>query len=163
MTGNGGNQLDIAHAAAARLDWDEAMDAFTAADLVDPLPPGDLAQWAMVAYLMGNTETTLDALNRASQHFVAAGDLAAAARCGFWSAFTLFTRGDTAQASGWVGRCVRLVEGLPPDDIGNAYVLALELTYAVSSGQINGVGRDAARVAADAVVTRTRRQRATVG
>jgi len=123
---NDSGSLAIARSAVARLAWDEAMDAFTDADREGPLLADDLAEWAMVAYLMGSTEISLSALNRAYQLYLDGGDPAGAARCGFWSAFTLFTRGEMAQANGWVGRSQRLMESLPADHPINGYLLAVE-------------------------------------
>jgi DNA-binding NarL/FixJ family response regulator len=113
-------------AAADRADWDEAFAAFSAADAVSRLAADDLHVWATAAYLLGHVDTAVDADARAHRLHLNDGDLQSAVRCGFWAAFKLLSRGDMAQAGGWLARCARLVEGLPAEAVERGYLLLSE-------------------------------------
>jgi len=52
-------------------------------------------------------------LARAHQSFLSQGETRAAARCAFWLGFVALLVGDVAQASGWLARAERLLEGDP--------------------------------------------------
>ena len=51
------------------------------------------------------------------------GDPRRAARCAFWLAFHLGSRGELAQAGGWFARANRLLEHEPPDCAERGYLL----------------------------------------
>lgn len=127
MTGRNVNPDAIARAreAVARQAWDEAVKAFAVADRTTEMDPEDLVQWAMAAYLLGKVDVSTEALSRAYQRFMVERDLAQAVRAGFWMIYILLSRGDMAQAGGWIGRCSHVLEQLPPDAVEHGYMLAL--------------------------------------
>lgn len=116
-------QVARGRAAAQRRAWDTAFAAFAAADAAGALQAHDLQLWATAAYLLGRVDTAVDAQARAFQAHRENDDLAAAVRCGFWIAFILTTRGDVAQAAGWLARGRHLLEALPADSAEHGYLL----------------------------------------
>ncbi|HSJ43422.1 MAG TPA: LuxR C-terminal-related transcriptional regulator [Euzebyales bacterium] len=138
-----------------RLAWDEAFDAFSAADALVPLEADDLQSWATAAYLLGHVDAAVDAQARAFEAHRDSDDAPAAARCGFWLVFILLNRGDAAQANGWLARSRHLLERLPPDATELGYLRCLQ------AFRLATVERDyvSARVAAREVVEIGRRAR----
>jgi hypothetical protein len=51
------------------------------------------------------------------------GDVAGAARCGFWLAFLLLLRGETAKSGGWLERSQRLLDERQVDCVERGYLL----------------------------------------
>ena len=113
-------------AAAASADWDEAFSAFCAADQLDRLDARDLQDWATAAFLLGHVDASLDALARAHRLHLDHGDVRSAVRCGFWAGFQLLSRGDMAQAAGWLARCTRVAAELPAESAERGYLLIPE-------------------------------------
>ncbi|MFP3881607.1 MAG: LuxR C-terminal-related transcriptional regulator [Actinomycetota bacterium] len=119
-------QLARARDAFERMAWEDAFQAFSEADLTSSLAPADLETWASTSYLLGRIDVALDALARSYQAYLDAGDPEDAARTGFWIVFMLMEQGDIAQASGWLSRSNRLLEGIPPQSAAHGYMLALD-------------------------------------
>jgi ATP/maltotriose-dependent transcriptional regulator MalT len=63
----------------------------------------------MSAYLTGNDSESVRILTRAHQSCVERRDARGAVRCAFWIGFQLSTKGDMAQAGGWLARGQRLL------------------------------------------------------
>ena len=70
----------------------------------------DLELLATALYLRGATESAFDALTRAHEWFVAAGDMAGAARTAGWMALELLEVDDLSQSMNWSSRGLRLIE-----------------------------------------------------
>lgn len=113
-------------AAVERLAWDEAFDAFAAADALGPLHADDLERLATAAFLLGRVDKAVDALIRAFEAHRAADAGRAALRCGFWIIFILLGHGEVAQVGGWLARCGRLLDGLPADATEHGYLQCVE-------------------------------------
>lgn len=137
----------LARTAAGRLAWAETAAAFAAADKIAKLKAGDLEQWAMASYLLGNVDRAVDALTRAHQRLLADQDVEDAVRTGFWIVYVLTTRGEAAQASGWVGRCQHLLSQLPADGIATGYMLAADSFRAAAIERDYGRAETSAREA----------------
>ena len=73
--------------------------------------------------LLSRMPDSIEALARAYQVRVDAGETVAAVRNAFWAALQLFNAGDFGQGGGWVGRAHRLLEG-SDESAGHAYLLA---------------------------------------
>lgn len=71
----------------------------------------DLVELGQAAYLIGRESKGSEFLARAHQGFLGQGAIQPAARCAFWLGFTLLLSGERAQASGWLSRADRLLEG----------------------------------------------------
>ena len=115
---------DLARAREAfeRREWVAAYDALTDVDQ-SALTADDFARLSLTAYLLGRKNDCIQALQRAYQANLDAGETLAAVRCGFWLAMVLITSGETAVGGGWVGRCQRLLEDIPGDVVERGYVL----------------------------------------
>jgi tetratricopeptide (TPR) repeat protein len=106
--------------------WSSAYLHLTTADREEPLDPAQLEGLAIAAHLLGKDHESGAFLARAHQGFLAAGELAAAARCALWTAFGLMTSGEGAQAGGWMARARRLLEEGCLDCVELGYVRLLE-------------------------------------
>jgi DNA-binding CsgD family transcriptional regulator len=109
--------------AAGRLAWADAYAALSRADQSSALAVEDLELLGTAAYLLGRVEECLWALQRAQQLHAKAGESRRAARCAFWLAFHLGSRGELAQAGGWLTRANRLLEHEPQDCAERGYLL----------------------------------------
>src|SRR5262245_30600228 len=94
-----------------RRAWREAFQLLSLADQASSLGAEDLERLATSAYLIGRDLDFQKILDRAHHACVEAGDGSRAARCAFWLGLSLLLRGETGQASGWLARAQRLVEG----------------------------------------------------
>ena len=96
-------------AAVERRSWRDAHDALSRADGVAPLAAADLELLAVAAYLLGEDDEYVAALERAHRSHVDAGATRAAVRCAFWIGMTLAIRGEVGTAGGWLGRAGSLL------------------------------------------------------
>ena len=127
-----------------RREWCTAYESLALADAAEPLGVDDLEMLATSAYLIGRDADFHTRLDRAHHAHLDAGDAARAARCAFWLGLMLFLRGEPGQASGWLARARRLVEGR--DCVEQGYLL-----LPVAEGHLVGGDTDAANAtAADA-------------
>ncbi len=86
------------------------------------LAADDFAQLATAAFLLGRRNDCVQAMQRAHQAHLEAGEVAAAVRCAFWLALVLLTGGETAVGSGWVARAQRLLDELGQDVVEHGYL-----------------------------------------
>jgi hypothetical protein len=93
-------ELIRAREAYDRREWLAAYDGLSDA-APDALTPDDFNQLATAAYLLGRRNDCVQALQRAYQLNLDAGDALAAVRCAFWLALVLLTSGETAIGGGW--------------------------------------------------------------
>jgi ATP/maltotriose-dependent transcriptional regulator MalT len=70
----------------------------------------DLLRLAIASQLTGREEESVATLQRAHAAFLKSGEIELAVRCGIYVVMALLTRGDMAQAGGWLARCRRLLE-----------------------------------------------------
>jgi DNA-binding CsgD family transcriptional regulator len=118
-----GDALDSGLAAYARSAWSEACALLALADGQTALEPGQLEQLATAAYLAGEDAASSDGWARAHQAHLNRGDSRRAARCAFWLAFGLLSRGETARAGGWLARAQRLLDDGEADCVERGYLL----------------------------------------
>ncbi len=98
-------------------DWPGCWAALTEADRAAPLAAADLQLLAISGYLTGRDEPAYDALARAYNAYVAAGDPRSAARSAFYLASLLQDTGEPGRAGGWIARARALVD---QHDLGGA-------------------------------------------
>ena len=134
--------------AASRRRWDESFDAFSAADAESELDAHDLSAWATAAFLIGDVDAAVAAQSRRHQIHLDEGDVGSAVRAGFWVAFTLATRGQPAQAGGWMVRSMGLAESLPEEAVEHGY---LSLLAAFRLTETEHAYEEAIRIASEAV------------
>ena len=139
------DDLAVAREAYERRDWMAAYDALSAAD-PDGLDGEDYARLAVAADLMGRHNDCVQALQRAYQLHLDAGDVLAAARSAFWLAMTLVHAGEPSVAGGWTGRGERLVADLGTDVVESGYLRCARLLAHVFGGEFEEAQRLAAEV-----------------
>jgi ATP/maltotriose-dependent transcriptional regulator MalT len=115
------DELQMGRESYRRRAWSDAYHSLSLADRAAPIGVEDLELLAAAAYLSGREVDFHGALDRAHHAHLDAGDRVRAARCAFWSGLNFLLRGDTAQATGWLARAQRLVEG--HDCVERGYLL----------------------------------------
>lgn len=106
-----------------RQAWGDAYAQLSAADGEAPLGLEDLERLAVVAHLVGREDESADSWARAHHECLRTGEASRATRCAFWLAFGLLTRGEMAQAGGWLARARRLLEEVPDDRVEQGFLL----------------------------------------
>jgi hypothetical protein len=109
--------------AYARRAWQTAYRALSDADGAASLTAEDLERLATAAYMVGRDQDYLRGLERAHQAYLDAGEPRHAVRCAFWVGINLALRGNTARATGWLGRAQRLVERERRECVEQGFVL----------------------------------------
>ena len=118
--------------------WGAARADLTVADSCTPLDVADLERLAVASYLTGNDAESTAAWSRAYRGHLTRGDPRSAARSAFWSAFGLMVRGEYAQASGWLGRAQRHLDGIDEDCPERGLVLLPGAIQQFEEGDIPG-------------------------
>ena len=90
-----------------RRDWVLAFDRLQGAG---DLAPDDSMALATSAYLLGNVDEAVRALQGGYQDRIRNGDSLGAVRFASWLGLVLNVRGEMAVGSGWVARAQRLLE-----------------------------------------------------
>ena len=120
-------ELIRAREAYGRREWLAAYDGLSDA-APDELAADDFVRLATAAYLLGRRNDCVQALQRAYQLNLDAGDTLAAVRSAFWLALVLLTSGETAIGGGWVARSQRLLAEADGDVVERGYLL-IHLMY----------------------------------
>ena len=97
-----------------RHEWQTARDQLSTPDLT-VLEPSDLRALWTAAYLVGDWETSVRALQQAFHAHTDSDDRLAAARDALWLTFVLNNSGNAAAGGGWRERAARLLESEPAD------------------------------------------------
>ena len=126
-------ELLRAREAFDRRDWVAAYEGLSAAGS-DALLAADFADLATAAFLVGRHNDCIQALQRAYQAHLDAGDQHAAVRAAFWLAMALMDSGEYAVASGWISRADRLLETFEQDTVEHGYVLFFRLLGHILGG-----------------------------
>lgn len=106
-----------------RRAWADAHAQLSAIDRTNPLDPEDLERLATAAYLVGRDEHAAEIWARAHHGFLGRGDTERAARCVFWLAFGLLSKGQRARGGGWLARARRLLDEGQHDCVEQGYLL----------------------------------------
>jgi DNA-binding NarL/FixJ family response regulator len=132
--------------AAAQLAWEQAYQLLSG---VGPAVLGgpDSELLATAAYLTGKVPGCLDALRRAHQAYIDAGNRCRAARCLFWVGFVLLERGESAQGGGWLARAGRLLAGEPGEVAEHGLLQLPQVFSAAAAGDHAAAERFATAVA----------------
>ena len=128
-----------------RRAWGDAYRSLSLADHAVSVGAKDLELLATAAYLTGRDIEFCKILDRAHREYVEAGDRPRAARCAFWAGLTLLLRGELGQASAWLGRAERLVDGL--DCAEQGYVLLPVAERQLGEGHVDAAHATARRAA----------------
>jgi DNA-binding CsgD family transcriptional regulator len=127
------DDLERARDAYERREWVAAYDALSEV-ATTALTASDFTRLATAAFLLGRRNDCVQALQRAYQGHVDAGQTLEAVRAGFWLAMVLLESGETAVGGGWAARCNRLLSEVPGDVVERGYLLNLEMLRCIFSG-----------------------------
>jgi ATP/maltotriose-dependent transcriptional regulator MalT len=135
--------LLLARDAYERRDWVLALDKLRGAG---DLAPEDTMALATSAYLLGNVDEALRALQAGYQDRIRNGDSLGAARFASWLGLLLNVRGESAVGGGWVARAQRLLETESENVVERGYLLAHEFFQHLARGDLARAAETAARV-----------------
>ena len=127
-------ELARAREAYERREWVRAYDVLSGLE-DSSLTAHDFAQLATAAFLLGRRNDCIQALQRAYQGHLDAGEPLDAIRAGFWLAKVLLEGGEAAVGSGWLARCQRLLEDVPADVVERGYVMIHVMMRHIFSGE----------------------------
>jgi DNA-binding CsgD family transcriptional regulator/tetratricopeptide (TPR) repeat protein len=136
------DELLQAREAYERRDWAVAFDRLSA---VGQLSAEDTLVLATSAYLMGDVDQAVRALQSGYQDKIRSGDELGAARFALWLALVLNLRGEFAIGGGWVGRAQRLLEN-HPDVVERGYLFLHEFFSHLGRGDFARAGEIATQV-----------------
>ena len=108
------------------------------ASAAGPLAADDVERLAWSATLTGRDEPALEAFDRLHQLRLDAGEHHRAARAAFWLALRAMTLGQSARASGWLGRAERLVDPNGQDCAECGYLRLLRIFRLATAFQALG-------------------------
>lgn len=128
------HQLDGARLRYGQRAWADAFQELFRADQETPLEAEDLELLAMSAYLIGQDDEYLKALERAHHAHLKAGQCARAVRCAFWLGFRSLMRGETGRATGWLSLAERLLEREDRECAERGYLLLPVVEQRFESG-----------------------------
>jgi class 3 adenylate cyclase len=100
-----------------RHDWQAAYDILSEADRQGGLPADGLHLLAQAAWFAAQPDATVEALERAHDAYLKAGDRSSAAMMAFRVAEQHGMRGSMAPAGGWAARAERLIEDDPDSPV----------------------------------------------
>lgn len=131
-----------------RRAWADAFNAFSRANAEGQLGADDVERMALCAALTAHEAAAIAGFERLHQLRLEACEPRRAAQAAFWCAMRLFSIGERAQASGWLGRAQRLLEGDAPDTVERGY-LRLPQVMVLSAAGDHAAARAVAREAAE--------------
>lgn len=127
------DDLAAAREAYERREWVAAYRALSDLDSAG-LRADDFTALATTAHLLGRHNDCVQALQRAFQANVDAGDEPAAARSALRLALVLTMSGERAVGGAWAARATRILEDLPGDVVERGYVAVHEALSCVLGG-----------------------------
>ena len=137
------DELLQAREAYERRDWVLAFERLQGAE---NLGPEDFMALATSAYLVGNVDEAIRALQAGYQDKIRSGDSLGAVRFAFWLGLVLNLRGEPAVAGGWIARAQRLLENETQDVVERGYLLIHEFYQHLERGDFARAAETAARV-----------------
>jgi DNA-binding CsgD family transcriptional regulator/tetratricopeptide (TPR) repeat protein len=143
-----GDELRRGRESYARRAWTDAHRSLSLSDARAPLGAEDLERLATAAYMLGRDDEQVDALERAHQAHLDAGDALRAVRCAFWLGIGLMLRGQLGRATGWLGRAQRLLDRETGDNVERGYLLVPVMIQETEAGDYDAAFATAAGAAA---------------
>lgn len=119
---------DLARAREAfeRREWVAAYGALSDTDDAS-MVAADFARLATTAYLLGRSNDSVRAMQRAYRAHLDGGETLSAVRCASWLGRVLIGSGEGAVAGGWVARAQRLLAEVGGDVVERGHVLTAVL------------------------------------
>jgi ATP/maltotriose-dependent transcriptional regulator MalT len=137
------DELRQAREAYERRDWVVALDRLRGKH---HLEAEDALALATAAYLMGDVDEAIRALQGGYQDMISSGNDLGAVRFAFWLALILNVRGETVIGGGWVARGKRLLETQSDDIAERGYLLIHDFYGHLSRGDFASATATAAQV-----------------
>jgi len=137
------DDLERARKAFERRDWATSYDQLS---VVAELDTEDLLKLATAAFLAGDYDACVRALQRGYQVAVDGGDTLRAVRFAFWLGLVLAVRGEVAVAGGWAARAQRLLADQPADVVERGYLLIHDFFRHLDQQDFPGAARVAAEI-----------------
>jgi ATP/maltotriose-dependent transcriptional regulator MalT len=126
-------ELLQAREAYERRDWADALDRLRG---MGSLGADDTFALATSAYLMGDIDEAIRALQGGYHDMINKGDTRGALRLASWLALILNARGEMAVGGGWVARAQRLLESEPENIVERGYLLIHEFYQHLGHGDL---------------------------
>ncbi|MEV0284999.1 LuxR C-terminal-related transcriptional regulator [Kribbella sp. NPDC050820] len=139
------DDLERARAAFERRDWAVAYDRLSAGGDA-ALGPDDLMALGTAAYLVGDNDACVRALQRGFRLQIDRGEIPGAVRFAFWLSMVLNLRGEMAVAGGWAARAERLLADYPEDVVERGYLRVTAFFRSVAQGDFAEADRAANEV-----------------
>jgi DNA-binding NarL/FixJ family response regulator len=130
----------------ARQAWKDAYVEFRAAEEARAqLDAEDLERVAVCAFMIGKAEESADAWMRAHVQWLRLREVRRAARCTFWLVLDLLTKGERAQARGWLTRTQQVLDASIGSCAEEGLLLVLLGRLRVHEKDIDGAQEAASR------------------
>jgi class 3 adenylate cyclase len=123
--------LTAGREAIRRNEWEEAIAAFTAADLEEGLSPDDLGLLGDAYWWNGEPDKATETMERAFGELVQEGRTADAAYTGVMLAYFALRRQAMSVVGGWMSRVERLLEDVPEESLGHAFLKLMHVSAAI--------------------------------
>ena len=140
-------ELESGRDSYARRAWLDAHESLSRADRTTALGADDLELLATSAYMIGGDDEWARALERAYQAHLARDATLRAVRCAFWLCLSHALGGQTARASGWLGRAQRLLDREQGEFVERGYLLMPIAAQHEASGDHEGAYATASEAA----------------
>jgi DNA-binding CsgD family transcriptional regulator len=140
-------ELIEARDAYERREWVAAYQALSDVDDAE-MQADDFTALATTAYLLGRRNDCVQALQRAFQANLDAGDEAAAARAALRLALVLILGGEPAVGGGWADRAQRILDGIDGDLVERGYALVYETFRHIFAGDFPAAFEGTSEIAA---------------
>ncbi len=127
------DDLRQAREAFERREWVAAYEALSGLDEVE-LTADDFVSLATTAFLLGQRNDCVQALQRSYQVNLDHGEVLAAARSALWLATVLFNGGEAAIGSGWTSRAQRILDDVDDDVVERGYLFYEQLMSHIVKG-----------------------------
>ncbi len=128
--GSVSNNVTAGRDAIQRHDWDAALTALSESDRESGLSPDDLVLLGDAYWWTGQTDNSVEALERAYSGFVNDDRISEAASIGALLSYFAIRRQAFSVARGWMTRVGHLLEGRPPS-IGHAWLKMMQVGSAL--------------------------------
>lgn len=114
--------------------WQEAVDAFEAADREEPLAPDELRLLADALWWVGRPDDAVGALERAYAAYERVDDRGSAAMVAMRLGELAMRRMAFSVAQGWIARAERLLDG-EPESVAHAWLAFTRMAEALHGGR----------------------------
>jgi DNA-binding CsgD family transcriptional regulator len=128
------DDLRQAREAFERREWVAAYEALSGVDEVE-LTADDFVALATTAFLLGQRNDCVQALQRSYQINLDHGELLCAARSALWLATVLLNGGEAAIGSGWMSRAQRILDDVDGDVVERGYLFYEQLMSHIMKGE----------------------------